>query len=123
MITDYQIALIIISIVGTIISISLYVYFVYIPAARAENQIDIINQTGSEVIDVVNDRIEDIKETTSETLNSICDALHNLICTYNNFPFYGGCTSNAAGLGSDAYPNFCNEYLPLDPNCVCSAYN
>ena len=125
--TDYQIVIIIITIIGFIISTAFYVYFVYLPASRIEDQFDIISKQGEEVITTINDRIIDVENSTTETLTSICQSIRSLICTYNCLPVGGGCQNPTSfcPLRSDAYPDYCNSLVPFTscPSSTCTSGN
>jgi hypothetical protein len=125
MVTDYQIFLIILTIIGFIITTALYVYFVYLPAARAEAQIDVIEQKGSDLIDLVNSQITTIEDNTTETIKSLCDSFFAIICQYNlnTSVLSQPCTAPSGRhciLGSQAYPQYCEQFkpFPVDP-CSC----
>ena len=113
MITDYQILLIIITIIGFIISTAFYIYFVYLPAARIEDQFDAINTAGTGLINKVNDGIPKIENNVVETLTSICNTINNIICGYNssiiakcNNPILSECS-----LSKKALPDYCNDFI------------
>ena len=120
MITDYQIALIIITIIGFIISTAFYVYFVYLPAARAEDKIDIINKEGEDLITLVNQRVVDVQNATVETLESVCASVRSLICTYNHVEGLDPCGSHPPRcvLSLDAYPTYCQDLVPFTDTCT-----
>lgn len=119
MITDYQIALIIITIIGFIISTAFYVYFVYLPAARAEDQIDTIIKQGDQVITLVDQRIIDVEDETTATLISLCENIRGMICTYNRNLIFGvePCVNGFCVLDSRAYPDFCQQFVPFSDTC------
>src|SRR4029079_3123588 len=123
--SDYQIVLIIITIIGFIISTAFYVYFVYLPATRAEDQLDIIAARGEDLITLVNRRTDEFEENTTETLKSVCETIKNLICTYNKqgilpTPPCSNVLGPFCGLTEQAYPNFCNQFSPFPTNiCDC----
>lgn len=124
--TDYQIILIIITIIGFIISTAFYVYFVYLPATRAEDQLDIITAQGEDLITLINDRTSEIEQNTIENLRNTCEAISNLICSYNTKLIffniiYPPCDSGGkCALDTRAYPAFCNQFAPFPQNpCDC----
>jgi len=126
MVSDYQLTLIIITIIGFIISTAFYIYFVYLPASRIESQINTIAAKGSDLIDVVNTRAPVIEEEFVETLTSICTTIQNIICEYNQQEqFTGfGCflqpptpCPNKCALTSQAYPAFCNSLVAFPESC------
>ena len=105
------------------------VYFVYLPAARAEDQIDIINKQGNEIINTVNNQIDTISDDTRATLISICQTINDNICFYNAGDngcggyFIGGCrpsVSISCPLTIEAYPVYCRDLVPIDPACLCT---
>ena len=126
--TDYQIVLIIIMIIGFIISTAFYVYFVYLPASRIEDQFEIINTRSNEVLDVVNQRIILAGDETVETLISVCGSIQSFICAYNCSPIGGNCLvvgDPFCPLRIEAYPVYCQDLLsfdscpaPLSSNCT-----
>lgn len=118
-ITDYQILLIIITIIGFIISISFYIYFVYLPASRIENQFENINQEGLGLIDNINNKVPVIKNEVAETLTSLCKTFNNIICSYNASTIANCDPNNPSincALGSEAYPAYCNQYVEFTCN-------
>ena len=114
--TDYQIVLIIIMIIGFIISTAFYVYFVYLPASRIEDQFEIINTRSNEVLDVVNQRIILAGDETVETLISVCSSLQQFLCLYNCSDL-GFCTTPipTCPLSIKAYPDYCQTLVPFTP--------
>lgn len=122
MITDYQIALIIITIIGFIVTTAFYVYFVYLPAARAEAQLDLINKQGENLVTLVNQKIVDIGGETTASLKSSCEIFLQLICDYNA-NITTGCPVGIEGprciLTQEAYPKYCNPIVPFNPDCTC----
>ena len=120
LVTDYQIALIIITIIGFIVSTAFYVYFVYLPAARAEDQIDIIIGEGEDLITLVNQRVEDVQEETITTLTSVCESIKALICVYNHQNFTNPCGSHPPRcvLSLEAYPDYCQPFVPFTNTCT-----
>ena len=117
--SDYQIVLIVITIIGFIISTAFYVYFVYLPASRIEDQFEIINKQGEGLIDRINDRIDTVESETVEVLSSICSSIQAIICGYNSSEF--GCTTpQFCPLSSKAYPEFCNQFSQFEPTCTCT---
>ena len=121
MVTDYQIALIIITIIGFIISTAFYVYFVYLPAARAEEQLDTINKQGENLITLVNQRIVNVEDETAETLASVCESIKEAICLYNHNTFFNnpcGSVFPRCVLGLEAYPQFCQQFIPFTDPCL-----
>ena len=111
--TDYQIVIIIITIIGFIISTAFYVYFVYLPASRIEDQFEIVNEQAEEAITTVNNRITDVENITMETLLSVCESIQGYICAYNCS--LGGCLDphSFCPLNNDAYPEFCKDLVPF----------
>jgi hypothetical protein len=118
MVTDYQIALIVITIIGFIISTAFYVYFVYIPAARAEDKIDTFSAQGEALVDLVNQGVTNIQEETIEILTNICESIKSLICTYNTRLPFEGCNNDQCPLTLDAYPNYCKDLVPFTNSCT-----
>jgi len=117
-ITDYLITLIIITIIGFIVTTAFYVYFVYLPAARAEAQIDTINTQGENLITLVNERVLDFEEETIENLRGICESIRLFICKYNNNSITNPCIpGHLCKLESPAYPEFCNQFDPFGDAC------
>jgi len=117
--TDYQIVLIIITIIGFIISTAFYVYFVYLPATRAEDQLDIIAAQGENLITLVNQRTDEFEQNTTANLKSTCEAIKNLICTYNT-NIQCNTVNRPCVLTSYAYPEFCNQFSPFPTEpCDC----
>ena len=120
--SDYQIVLIVITIIGFIISTAFYVYFVYLPASRIEDQFEIINKQGEGLIDRINERIDTVEGETVEVLSSICSSIQAIICGYNN-TIFGDCQGmpgGACALSTKAYPDFCNQFFPFNPSCTCT---
>lgn len=120
-ITDYQMILIIITIIGFIISTAFYVYFVYLPAARAEDQLDEISQEGEDLLTLVNNRIVQAEEETVENLRGICESVQSIICQYNANSTTGCPSSLKCILTQEAYPQFCNQLIPFNPSCTCAS--
>ena len=106
MITDYQIILIIITILTIIISIALYTFFVYIPASRAAAQVDVLVNQGESIITTVNNQIENVREDTTETLNAVCRTICLVVHDVNEFITIIGCEPLAGNL---AVPAYCPE--------------
>ena len=120
--SDYLVTLIIITIIGFIISTAFYIYFVYLPASRIEDQFGIINIEANQVIKTVNDRISNIESETTETLLSVCETLQAVICNYNSSDFLGNCQSTIplCPLSIKAYPLYCQQLIPFNPSCTCT---
>jgi len=120
---DYLLFVIILTVIGFIVTTAFYVYFVYLPAARAEAQIDVIEQKGSDLITLVNNQITNIENTTIESLQSLCDAFFSVICDYNHNPSTNPCGNvehPRCVLDSQAYPAYCNQFRPFPANpCDC----
>lgn len=119
--SDYLVTIIIITIIGFIISTAFYVYFVYLPASRIEDQFEIINDQGEQIIKTVNSRITEVGDETVETLRSVCESIQSIICEYNNSRF-GFCESAQplCPLSIKAYPEYCQQLLPFNPSCTCT---
>jgi len=117
MVTDYQIALIIITIIGFIITTAFYFYFVYLPADRAEQQLDTIISNSSDLITLANQKVIQIEDETMQSLISVCESIKELICAYNKA---FGCIATCI-LNKEAYPEFCNQLVPFDTTNVCTA--
>jgi len=124
--TDYQIVLIIITIIGFIISTAFYVYFVYIPTARAETKIDTISAQGLALLDLVNQRINEAEGATTEALTGLCQSFATFITDYNCNSTFTGCPSCPTGLccllSQEAYPQFCNSLVPFPAQCCSFPY-
>jgi len=121
--SDYLVTIIIITIIGFIISTAFYVYFVYLPASRIEDQFEIINKQGGGLIDRINERIDTVEEETVEVLSSICASIQAIICGYNNGTIFGDCQGmpgGACALSTKAYPAFCNQFSPFEESCTCT---
>lgn len=112
--SDYQIIIIIILIITSIISLALYVALVYIPSSRAADQVDILSTQGTEVIDMINNEIDTIKDNTITLVNGICEGFCTGACTYNS-------RLVTCPLSQEAIPSFCDPitYNINDPNCCC----
>ena len=106
MITDYEIILIIITIITIIISLAFYVFFVYIPAARAADQLDILVGQGEDVITLVEDRIETVKEDTADTLFAVCKTVCTVVQDLNNLFMGIHCK-----LEQQAIPAYCDPLV------------
>jgi len=111
--SDYLVTLIIITIIGFIISTAFYVYFVYLPASRIENQFEVVSKQATQVITTVNNRITSVEGATIETLLSTCESIRSFICAYNCSLLGSFCP-----LRQEAYPAFCEQ---LEPFVSCPA--
>ena len=79
-ISNYYIALIIITIIGFTLSIILSFYFVYLPAQRSSAAFDDLYQRGTEVVDNAISIADDVNETatvTSDFLVALCTGIEN----------------------------------------------
>lgn len=106
MTTDYQIILIVITIIGFIISIMFYIYFVYIPATRAASNLDIIAKQGEDAITLVEDRIQTVKDVTAETLLQTCKTICQTVQAYNSSILGPPCP-----LTQSAIPAYCDPAI------------
>jgi hypothetical protein len=123
MIKDYQIILIIISIITLIITISLYIFFIYIPAARAADQLDVLVVQGTNIINVVDNAVESVQEAIPERVDDVCKGICSFIFGFNEFadntPFFGGCVLLNT---NKAIPSYCPESYK-DPIGCANANN
>lgn len=119
--TDYQIILIIITIVSFLISLGLYVYFIYLPIAEAEIKIDRVATSTEDVITLINQRVQSNGGLISQSVEELCNGFQSIICAYNNSAdAIKTCPgTKTCVLTTQAYPAFCESILPFNPSCTC----
>lgn len=77
---EYFVLLIIITIVGFILTISLSIYFIYIPSIRASSKFDDIVRRGTQVLDKGKDVANDVNDTSvilSDFFVALCNGIEN----------------------------------------------
>lgn len=83
-----------------------YIYFVYIPATRAASNLNVIAQHGEDVITLVEDRIQTVKDVTAETLLQTCKTICQTVQLYNSSIFAVSCP-----LTQQAIPAYCDPTI------------
>ena len=80
MIYDYYVILIIITIIGFLLTITLSIYFIYLPAQRAAAKFDDIVIRGRDVIESGREVAQDVNQTAtvlSDFFVALCDGIKN----------------------------------------------
>ena len=118
MVSDYQITLIVITIISFIISIAFYIYFVYVPAGRAASELTTVVGQGQAAITLIEDRIETVRENTAAALTQVCTKVCQTVCLYNS-TFGSGIPGCA--LNQQAVPAYCDPtiYNVSPGTCTC----
>lgn len=80
MVYDYYVILIIITIIGFLLTITLGLYFVYLPALRAAAKFDDIVIRGTEILETGREVAQDVNQTASTLSDffvALCTGINN----------------------------------------------